>query len=154
VLIVDVMDVPVSDGIQGAYLVAIVVPGICIGGILHWYVQWLARRSGCVLGGFCIAMWIETLRKGGLIKSSQMTAVLIGVMCAVSLAPSIPTPLLKKWVDLAYMIFSAFSGSTALILGIDCYSRAGLKEFWVYTWRMLSSYCDRLLLTCHRFQTG
>jgi hypothetical protein len=148
------MKVPVSDRIQGAYLVAIVVPGIAIGALLQWYVQWLARRSGCVLGGFCIAMWIETLRKGGLIKSSQMTAVLIGVMCAVSLAPSIPIPVLKKWVDLAYMVFSAFSGSTALILGIDCYSRAGLKEFWVYTWRTLSSYCDCLLLTFHRFRTG
>lgn len=82
-----------------------------------------------------MAMWVETLYPGGVIKTSGMTALLIGIMCVVSVALSIP--MLKKWAELVYMIFSAFSGSTALILGIDCYSRAGLKEFWVYTWRML-----------------
>lgn len=136
VLIVDVMSVPlkgVSHTTQGAYLVAIVLPSIALGGLAQWYLGWLARRCGCIVGGFCLAMWIETLCPGGLIKESQMTAVLICVMCAVSLAPTIS--MFKKWVDLAYMVFSSFSGSTALVLGIDCYSRAGLKEFWIYTWR-------------------
>lgn len=33
------------------------------------------------------------------------------------------------------LIFSlSFSGATAIVLGIDCFSRAGLKEFWVYIW--------------------
>jgi hypothetical protein len=137
VLILDVMTVPDSGGIshttQGLYLLAIVLPSIALGGLAQWYVGWLAIRCGCIVGGFCLAMWIETLCPGGVITESQMTAVLIGVMCAVSLAPSIS--FFKKWVELAYMVFSSFSGSTALVLGIDCYSRAGLKEFWVYTWR-------------------
>lgn len=81
-----------------------------------------------------MAMWIETLCPGGVIKTSGMTGLLIGVMCVVSVTLSIP--LLKKWAELLYTIFSAFSGSTALMLGVDCYSRAGLKEFWIYTWRM------------------
>jgi hypothetical protein len=142
VLIVDVMSVPdqgISNTVQGAFLIAIVLPGIVVGGLLQWLIEWLARCMGCIVGGFCMAMWLETLCPGGLIKSSQMTAVLICVMCAVSLTPSIPLfkKWVEKWVELAYMIFSAFSGSTALVLGIDCYSRAGLKEFWIYTWRML-----------------
>jgi hypothetical protein len=151
VLIVDVMSVPdqgISDTVQGAFLIAIVLPGIVLGGLVPWLIKWLAKCMGCIVGGFCMAMWLETLCPGGLIKPSKMTAVLICVMCAVSLAPSIPK--FKKWVELAYMIFSAFSGSTALVLGIDCYSRAGLKEFWVYTWRMLDFDCDLFLLTCHR----
>jgi hypothetical protein len=147
VLIVDVMSVPdqgISNTVQGAFLIAIVLPGIVVGGLLSWLIKWPARCMGCIVGGFCMAMWLETLCPGGLIKSSKMTAVLICVMCAVSLAPSIPyfKKWVERWVELAYMIFSAFSGSTALVLGIDCYSRAGLKEFWVYTWR--------ILLTCHR----
>lgn len=137
VLTVDLMRVPdqgISDRRQGEYLAAIVLPGIAIGAFCQWYLGWLARRAGCVVGGFCMAMWVETLYPGGVIKTSGMTALLIGIMCVVSVALSIP--MLKKWAELVYMIFSAFSGSTALILGIDCYSRAGLKEFWVYTWRM------------------
>lgn len=142
VLVVDLMGVPdqgISDRAQGGYLVAIVLPGIAIGAFCQWYIGWLARRAGCVVGGFCMAMWIETLCPGGVIKTSGMTALLIGVMCVVSVALSIP--MLKKWAELVYMIFSAFSGSTALMLGIDCYSRAGLKEFWIYTWRMLGPDC-------------
>jgi hypothetical protein len=34
----------------------------------------------------------------------------------------------------ALMASTAFAGSTAAVLGIDCFSRAGLKEFWLYTW--------------------
>ncbi|KAG9847409.1 hypothetical protein KCU98_g5254, partial [Aureobasidium melanogenum] len=133
VLIVYVMSVPdgnVSDGVQGAYLVATVLPGIILGGVLSQYVQWLAKRSGCIVGGFCIAMWIEVLSPGGLITSSSMLALFIALMCLAALGPSF----LKKTKELAYMVCSAFSGTTALVLGIDCYSRAGLKEFWVYTW--------------------
>ncbi|KAG9782651.1 hypothetical protein KCU75_g4835, partial [Aureobasidium melanogenum] len=133
VLIVYVMSVPdgnVSDGVQGAYLVATVLPGIVLGGVLSQYVQWLAKRSGCIVGGFCIAMWIEVLSPGGVITSSSMLALFIALMCLAALAPSF----LKKTKEPAYMVCSAFSGITALVLGIDCYSRAGLKELWVYTW--------------------
>ncbi|KAG9523435.1 hypothetical protein KCV07_g2569, partial [Aureobasidium melanogenum] len=133
VLIVYVMSVPdgnVSDGVQGAYLVATVLPGIILGGVLSQYVQWLAKRSGCIVGGFCIAMWIEVLSPGGVITSSSMLALFIALMCLAALAPSF----LKKTKEVVYMVCSAFSGITALVLGIDCYSRAGLKELWVYTW--------------------
>ncbi|KEQ66802.1 uncharacterized protein M437DRAFT_72333 [Aureobasidium melanogenum CBS 110374] len=134
VLIVYVMSVPdgnISNGVQGAYLVATVLPGIILGAVLSQYVQWLAKRSGCIVGGFCIAMWIEVLSPGGLITSSSMLALFIALVCLAALAPSF----LKKTKEPAYMICSAFSGTTALVLGIDCYSRAGLKEFWVYTWQ-------------------
>ncbi|KAH0353512.1 hypothetical protein KCU83_g3058, partial [Aureobasidium melanogenum] len=133
VLIVYVMSVPdgnVSDGVQGAYLVATVLPGVVLGGVLSQYVQWLAKRSGCIVGGFCIAMWIEVLSPGGVITSSSMLALFISLMCLAALTPSF----LKKTKEPAYMVCSAFSGITALVLGIDCYSRAGLKELWVYTW--------------------
>ncbi len=32
------------------------------------------------------------------------------------------------------IISTAFSGAMICILGIDCFSRAGLKEFWLYIW--------------------
>lgn len=153
VLIFYVMSVPdgnTSDGVQGAYLVAIVLPGIILGGVLQQYVQWLAKRSGCIVGGFCIAMWIEVLCPGGLITSSSMLALFIALMCLAALGPSF----FRKTKEPTYMVLSAFSGTTALVLGIDCYSRAGLKEFWVYTWRKLSLDCNVLSLICHRFPQG
>lgn len=29
---------------------------------------------------------------------------------------------------------TSFSGATSIVLGIDCFSKAGLKEFWLYIW--------------------
>lgn len=153
VLIFYVMSVPdgnTSDGVQGAYLIAIVLPGIILGGVLQQYVQWLAKRSGCIVGGFCVAMWIEVLCPGGLITSSSMLALFIALMCLAALGPSF----FRKTKEPTYMVLSAFSGTTALVLGIDCYSRAGLKEFWVYTWRMLSLDYDISSLTCYRIPQG
>lgn len=154
VLIVYVMSVPdghVSNGVQGGYLVGIVLPSIILGGIFQQYVPWLAKRSGCVVGGFCMAMWIEVLCPGGLITSSPMLGLFIALMCLAALAPTLHTALtptfLTKAKEPAYMVCSAFSGTTAVVLGIDCYSRAGLKEFWVYTWGMFSLHHKVLQLT-------
>lgn len=33
----------------------------------------------------------------------------------------------------------SFAGATATVLGIDCISNAGLKEFWVYIWNVNAS---------------
>lgn len=30
----------------------------------------------------------------------------------------------------------SFAGATSIVLGIDCFSRAGLKEFWIYIWAL------------------
>jgi hypothetical protein len=32
------------------------------------------------------------------------------------------------------LICIPFSAATAIILGIDCFTRAGYKEFWIYVW--------------------
>ncbi|UKZ77756.1 hypothetical protein TrVFT333_005482 [Trichoderma virens FT-333] len=34
------------------------------------------------------------------------------------------------------IILMSFGGATVIVLGIDCYSRAGLKEFWAYIWNL------------------
>lgn len=34
----------------------------------------------------------------------------------------------------AIIFACSFSGATSVVLGIDCFSRAGLKEFWLYIW--------------------
>ena len=57
VLILYVMNPPVSNGIQGAYLVAIVLTGIVLGGAAIVFTE-LTEGLGCLLGGFCLSMWL------------------------------------------------------------------------------------------------
>src|SRR5205814_1287678 len=73
---------------------------------------------------------VLVLQPGGLVKSGYgkiiMTVVFsLSVFC-----------LAFHRVTRNYgLIFSiAFSGATITVLGIDFFSRAGLKEFWLYVW--------------------
>jgi hypothetical protein len=42
------------------------------------------------------------------------------------------TGLLARWHHHILLVSTAFIGSTALVLGIDCFARAGLKEFYIW----------------------
>lgn len=41
----------------------------------------------------------------------------------------------------------SFGGATAIVLGIDCFSRAGLKEFWIYIWGNDGLSLDLVIIT-------
>lgn len=129
VLIIYLMNPPVSAAVQGGYLVAIVTTGLVFGILFVVFKNW-TEGLGCLLGGFSLSMWILTLVPGGLFTGPGPKAGLIGGLCVVSYALS-----LSKYTRPYGLILStAFSGATALTLGIDCYTRAGLKEFWLYIW--------------------
>lgn len=129
VLIIYVMTPPVSDAIQGAYMVAAVVTGLIFGAICLVFKE-MTEGFGCLIGGFCIAMWFLVLKPGGLIASTTGRAIMIGACSAVawSLAFSQYTR------NYGLIGCTAFAGAMITMLGIDCFSRAGLKEFWLYIW--------------------
>ncbi|KAJ5191477.1 uncharacterized protein N7498_010462 [Penicillium cinerascens] len=129
VLIIYVMNPPVSNGAQGGYLVAVVVTGAIFGGLALVFKE-ITEGLCCLLGGFCVGMWLMTLKSGGLVTGDGPKAGFIigfsaGFYC-----------LSFSHYTRAYgsMFCTAFGGATALVLGIDCFSRAGLKEFWLYIW--------------------
>ncbi|PKS11918.1 hypothetical protein jhhlp_001213 [Lomentospora prolificans] len=129
VLIIYVMTVPVSDAIQGAYLVAVVLTGVILGAAATIFKE-LTEGLGCILGGFCVSMWLLTLVPGGLLPQTLpkvifITAFSLGSFCFY---------FSHYTRDYAQIFLLAFSGATAAVLGIDCFSRAGLKEFWAYVW--------------------
>lgn len=131
VLIIYVMNPPVSDAVQGAYLVGIVVPGLIFGGGAMVFSN-LTEGLGCMLGGFTISMWLLCLKAGGLLTNTTSIVIFICVFSAVVFSTAY-----VNFFQPYTLIFSlAFSGATAIVLGIDCFSRAGLKEFWVYIWRL------------------
>lgn len=130
VLIIYVMTPPIRDAIQGAYVVAVVCTGVVLGGaglIFRDVVECL----GCLLGGFCLAMWLLTLKAGGLTGSGGAgTIIFICVFSGAGFAGYF-----SRWTRPQYMIACiALNGATATVIGIDCFSRAGLKEFWAWIW--------------------
>lgn len=131
VLIIYVMNPPVSNAVQGAYLVAVVLPGVIIGGCSLIFPD-MTEGLGCLLGGFCFSMWLLVMKSGGLIPSTSGKSIFIAAISVAAFALSF-----SHYTRTYGLIVSiSFSGSTAIVLGIDCFSRAGLKEFWIYIWNL------------------
>lgn len=126
-----VMKPPVSDAIQGGFFVAIVVTGAVFGAGALVFKEF-TEGLGCLLGGFTFSMWLLTLRAGGLIQSQPGKGAFIGIFCFLAWALSF-TSYTRPY---ALIGSTAFSGATAFTLGVDCFTRAGMKEFWFYLWEL------------------
>lgn len=131
VLIVYVMNPQHSNAIQGAYMVAAVVTGLIFGAVSLVF-QEVTEGLGCMLGSFCFAMWLLVLAPGGIIHSTAGRGILIGVITVVGFALSFS----HHTRMYALLLCTSFAGATITILGVDCFSRAGLKEFWLYLWSL------------------
>lgn len=90
----------------------------------------ITEGLGCLLGGFCLSMWFLVLKPGGLVTSTGGKAIFIAAFCIAVWSLSF------SHYTRAYGLIgsTSFSGSTAFVLGIDCFSKGGLKEFWIYLW--------------------
>ncbi|KAI1114776.1 hypothetical protein F5Y14DRAFT_152692 [Nemania sp. NC0429] len=131
VLVVYVMIPPVPVAIEGAYVVAAVVTGLILGGAATVF-QEITEGLGCLLGGFSVAMWLLTLKPGGLLPSTPAKAIFIAAFSAGSYGFYFS----RHTRPYALMGLMAFAGATVTVIGIDCFSRAGLKEFWAYIWNL------------------
>ncbi|KAM7201026.1 protein of unknown function (DUF4203) domain containing protein [Naviculisporaceae sp. PSN 640] len=131
VLIVYVTTPPVGRAVQGAYVVAVVCTGAILGGLAIIFKE-VTECLACLLGGFCLSMWLLTLQSGGLIHH---TGGKVGFIAAFTLAGFglYFTPWTRNYGMIACI---SFSGATVAVLGIDCFSRAGYKEFWAYLWAL------------------
>lgn len=142
VLIVYLMNPPVSNGVQGAFFVAAFVTGSIFGAVALVFPD-ITEGFGCLLGGFCLSMWFLCLKSGGLVPTVTGRAIFIGCLSAGGFCLSF-----SRYTRNYGLIGSiALSGATATILGIDCLSRAGMKEFWLYLWGRLDSPKHKIKLT-------
>ncbi|KAK3647557.1 hypothetical protein LTR56_008051 [Elasticomyces elasticus] len=131
VLIIYVMNPPVSNGIQGAYMVAAVITGLIFGSLALVFKE-VTEGLGCLLGGFCLAMWFLVLSPGGIISTTTGRAILIAVFCIVFFGLSFS----QYTRTYGLIIGTSFAGAQIAVIGVDCFSRAGLKEFWLYLWSL------------------
>lgn len=129
VLVEYVMHPPISNAVQGAYFVAACVSGLIFGALAVVFAD-VTEGLGCFLGGFCLSMWFLVLKSGGLITSTAGKSIFIGCFTVGIFALYI-----SHYTRVYGLIGStSFAGATVVVLGIDCFSRAGLKEFWLYIW--------------------
>jgi hypothetical protein len=129
VLIVYLMNPPVTNAVQGAFFVAAAVTGLIFGALALVFAD-ITDGLGCLLGGFCLSMWFLSLKEGGLITSTSGRSIFIGCMSAAGYA------LAWSHYTRNYGLIASisFSGATITMLGVDCFSGAGWKEFWLYLW--------------------
>ncbi|KAK4457430.1 hypothetical protein QBC42DRAFT_236367 [Cladorrhinum samala] len=132
-LILYVMTPPLKDAIQGAYVVAAVCSGAVLGGLAIIFKDVIECLGG-ILGGFCLSMWLLTLKAGGLVANPTGKIVFIASFTLSGFGfYFLPWTRVRTC---GLMACISFSGATVAVLGIDCFSRAGLKEFWAYIWRL------------------
>ncbi|KAI8962513.1 hypothetical protein F5Y11DRAFT_192492 [Daldinia sp. FL1419] len=131
VLIVYVMNPPISDAIQGAYVVAAICGGLVLGVVATVFKE-LTEGLGCLLGGFCLSMWLLTLHEGGLLPATTGKVIFIAAFTVAGFAFYF-SHYTRPYALIGLM---SFAGATVTVLGIDCFSRAGLKEFWAYIWNL------------------
>lgn len=123
------MNTPVPDTRQGGYFVACFLTGAIFGG-LSLVFQEITEGMGCLLGGFCLSMWLLALKPGGLLPETTSKVLFISAFTVCTYALSF-----SHYTRPYGLIGStSFGGATVTVLGIDCFSRAGLKEFWLYIW--------------------
>ncbi|KAI9784019.1 MAG: hypothetical protein M1816_001101 [Peltula sp. TS41687] len=131
VLIIYVMNPPVSKGVQGAFVVATFITGVIFGALSLIFPE-ITEGLGCLLGGFCLGMWLLALKPGGLLTSSGAKGIFIAAFCVGVYALSFS----HYTRPYGLIASTSLAGGTAVVMGIDCFSRAGLKEFWLYLWAL------------------
>lgn len=135
------MSPPVSNAVQGGYLVAVFFTGAVFGGLSLVFRE-ICEGLGCLLGGFCLSMWFLALKSGGLLTASAPKAGMI-----IAFAVGFYSLSFSHYTRSYGLIgCTSFAGATALVLGIDCYSRAGLKEFWLYIWGKSTIFLSKLCI--------
>ncbi|KAK6908218.1 hypothetical protein I203_102219 [Kwoniella mangroviensis CBS 8507] len=118
---------PPSTTLRGLYLLACIIASF-FGGAAGIFLYPFAKYWVSAIGGFTFGWFLLATRQGGLITSVLGRWGLLGGLSVGGLVASLP----KQTNEWMMLISTAWIGATAFTLGVDCYTRAGLKEFYVY----------------------
>ncbi|KIM75371.1 hypothetical protein PILCRDRAFT_79053, partial [Piloderma croceum F 1598] len=118
---------PPSRVLRGLFVLACTVAGIIGGGIAVFFWKGAKYFIGA-WGGFALGLFIQCFRDGGLIDPVGLRWIMY-IVCAMVGFVLCTIPKLHWHVVL---VSTAFVGATAFMLGVDCFTTAGLKEFYVW----------------------
>ncbi|KAG8842641.1 hypothetical protein FRB96_004944 [Tulasnella sp. 330] len=117
---------PPAVKLQALFFLACVVAGVGGGGVSIFWWKGARYFVGC-WGGFALGLYIQCFHNGGVIHPIGLRYLLYVALGALgftlSTFPKIHYPVL--------LASTALVGSTAFILGVDCLTTAGLKEFYI-----------------------
>ncbi|GAA5867880.1 hypothetical protein JCM1840_003473 [Sporobolomyces johnsonii] len=124
---------PPESTTRGLYLLGSLAAGIICGAFCV-----LFQRGGQLLvgslAGAAIALALLCTRSSGLIRPVGLRYVLILALSAVGfVAASVP-----KFAAAVLLVSTSALGATAVVLGVDCFTTSGLKEFYVYQFGLSS----------------
>ncbi|EPQ32324.1 uncharacterized protein PFL1_00520 [Pseudozyma flocculosa PF-1] len=117
---------PPTQAVRGLFLLATIIAG-AVGGILCIVFWRSAALLASGLGGFMLGLFLQSVRSGGLIGSLGLRYVLYVPLFAIFFALSCA----ERIHSLVLALSTAITGATAVTLAIDCYTRMGLKEFYI-----------------------
>ncbi|QRV90711.1 hypothetical protein RhiJN_18729 [Ceratobasidium sp. AG-Ba] len=118
---------PPSKVVRGMFLLASAVAGVVGGGLSIFFWKHTKYFIGA-WGGFALALWVQCFREGGLIRPVGFRWIFY-VGCAVVGFVLCTIPKLHYNI---LLISTAIVGASATILGVDCFTTAGLKEFYLW----------------------
>ncbi|KAF8317571.1 hypothetical protein DL93DRAFT_2035906, partial [Clavulina sp. PMI_390] len=109
--------------LRGLYLLASGVAGVVGGGVAIFFWQTTKYLIGA-LGGLVLGLWIQCMQHSGLVRPiGYRWLMYIGSACigfTLCTVPKLHYPVL--------LAATAMVGATAFMLGVDCFTTAGLKE--------------------------
>jgi hypothetical protein len=118
---------PPGKTLRGMFVLSSFVAGVAGGGIAIFF--WKATKYFIgAWGGLALGLWVQCFRDGGLIRPIGIRWLLF-ITCSVIGFVLCTIPKIHYQVIL---VATAIVGSSAVILGVDCFSTAGLKEFYVW----------------------
>ncbi|KAL2123950.1 hypothetical protein VTJ04DRAFT_315 [Mycothermus thermophilus] len=124
---------PVPPGLQAGYVMTAAAAGAVLGGAaLLLSLTEVAELAGCGLGGFVVGMWLLTVKEGGLVPSVAGRAGMLVTLTVLAAGLYV----VRKIRMYVLAGCGGWVGGTVTVLGIDCFARAGWKEFWVWLWML------------------
>ncbi|KAN0125067.1 protein of unknown function (DUF4203) domain containing protein [Russula decolorans] len=118
---------PPSSTLRGMFVLSSFVAGVAGGGFAIFFWQATKYLIGA-WGGLAFGLWVQCFRDGGLIRPVGIRWLLF-ITCAVIGFVLCTIPKIHYQV---LLVATAIVGSTAVILGVDCFTTAGLKEFYMW----------------------
>ncbi|TIB66208.1 hypothetical protein E3P77_02399 [Wallemia ichthyophaga] len=116
-----------TEALEGEILVGCAILGI-ITAVASWWFQRYVAYAVCGFGGIALAWWIQCMRDGGTIHSMAGKWIFYIGLGTVAVVASFHPRIMKHLLRFS----TSLIGSSAFILGIDCFVKSGLKEFYVY----------------------
>ncbi|KAL8283605.1 hypothetical protein RQP46_005400 [Phenoliferia psychrophenolica] len=116
-----------TSATRGLFLFASLAGGLIMGAAsVFWWKA--AQHVAPAFAGFAFGLFIQSVRSDGLIRPVGLRYILFIVPAAAGFSLST----FKSLNIMCTLISTAILGSMALVLGVDCFTTSGLKEFFVY----------------------